>query len=36
VLRADPKDQKNPYASPVYGDFDKGSPQRDPRAGVPI
>ena len=21
---ADPKDQKNPYASPVYGDFTKG------------
>ena len=23
---ADPKDQKNPYASPVYGDFSKGFP----------
>jgi acetyl esterase/lipase len=23
---ADPKDQKNPYASPVYGDFSKGYP----------
>jgi len=23
---ADPKDQKDPYASPVYGDFSKGFP----------
>jgi acetyl esterase/lipase len=23
---ADPKDQKHPYASPVYGDFSKGFP----------
>jgi acetyl esterase/lipase len=23
---ADPKDQKNPYVSPVYGDFSRGFP----------
>ena len=23
---ADPKDQKNPYVSPVYGDYSKGFP----------
>ena len=31
---ADPKDQKNPYVSPVYGDYSKGFPPTLIQGGI--